>query len=186
MYSLSLLISFSWFSFKNSLPKALSFVQISEISYHRLSFIICHVKLPIFFRSDRTSLPYLSAIPFQLPSSILYFLCFYNFVRLEVLRKCLWKIAGLMEDLFLGSQWSIILGYRRLSVKSFFFSNFSVFFIFYLQFLVSVWRLTWKPKRKSLDQPGLSFLPLSSSLHISWLRNSFLQLFSILFLLFLL
>ena len=29
----------------------------------------------------------------------------------------LWKIAGLMEDLFLGSQWSIILGYRRLSVK---------------------------------------------------------------------
>ena len=32
--------------------------------------------------------------------------------------NCLWKIAGLMEDLFLGSQWSIILGYRRLSVKS--------------------------------------------------------------------
>ena len=28
------------------------------------------------------------------------------------------EIAGLMEDLFLGSQWSIILGYRRLSVKS--------------------------------------------------------------------
>ena len=22
-------------------------------------------------------------------------------------QKCLWKIAGLMEDLFLGSQWSI-------------------------------------------------------------------------------
>ena len=33
------------------------------------------------------------------------------------MKKCLWKIAGLMEDLFLGSQWSIILGYRRLSVK---------------------------------------------------------------------
>ena len=36
-------------------------------------------------------------------------------------QKCLWKIAGLMEDLFLGSQWSIILGYRRLSVKFSFF-----------------------------------------------------------------
>ena len=35
----------------------------------------------------------------------------------EETQKCLWKIAGLMEDLFLGSQWSIILGYRRLSVK---------------------------------------------------------------------
>ena len=45
------------------------------------------------------------------------------------MKKCLWKIAGLMEDLFLGSQWSIILGYRRLSVKFFFFilNNFFVF-----------------------------------------------------------
>ena len=39
-------------------------------------------------------------------------------VSWEEEEKCLWKIAGLMEDLFLGSQWSIILGYRRLSVKS--------------------------------------------------------------------
>ena len=29
-----------------------------------------------------------------------------------------WKIECFLEDLFLGSQWSIILGYRRLSVKS--------------------------------------------------------------------
>ena len=28
-----------------------------------------------------------------------------------------WKIECFLEDLFLGSQWSIILGYRRLSVK---------------------------------------------------------------------
>merc|ERR1712129_175400 len=33
-------------------------------------------------------------------------------------KECLWKIAGLMEDLFLGGYRSIILGYRRLSVKS--------------------------------------------------------------------
>ena len=32
--------------------------------------------------------------------------------------KCPWKIECFLEDLFLGSQWSIILGYRRLSVKS--------------------------------------------------------------------
>jgi len=44
-------------------------------------------------------------------------------------RKCLWKIAGLMEDLFLGSQWSIILGYRRLSVKFLFTSHFYFLFI---------------------------------------------------------
>ena len=43
-------------------------------------------------------------------------------------QKCLWKIAGLMEDLFLGSQWSIILGYRRLSVK-FLFSSLSFMII---------------------------------------------------------
>ena len=30
-----------------------------------------------------------------------------------------WKIERFLEDLFLGSQWSIILGYRRLSVKFF-------------------------------------------------------------------
>jgi len=29
-----------------------------------------------------------------------------------------WKIEYFLEDLFLGGQWSIILGYRRLSVKS--------------------------------------------------------------------
>jgi len=28
------------------------------------------------------------------------------------------EIEWFLEDLFLGSQWSIILGYRRLSVKS--------------------------------------------------------------------
>ena len=33
-------------------------------------------------------------------------------------RKCPLKIECFLEDLFLGSQWSIILGYRRLSVKS--------------------------------------------------------------------
>jgi len=32
--------------------------------------------------------------------------------------KCPWKIECFLEDLFLGSQGSIILGYRRLSVKS--------------------------------------------------------------------
>ena len=32
--------------------------------------------------------------------------------------KSPWKIERFLEDLFLGSQWSIILGYRRLSVKS--------------------------------------------------------------------
>ena len=45
----------------------------------------------------------------------------------KVVWKCLWKIAGLMEDLFLGSQWSIILGYRRLSVKFLFTSLFPIF-----------------------------------------------------------
>ena len=49
-------------------------------------------------------------------------------VSWEEEEKCLWKIAGLMEDLFLGSQWSIILGYRRLSVKSFIFMNFMILF----------------------------------------------------------
>ena len=34
-------------------------------------------------------------------------------------RKCPWKIECFLEDLFLGSQRSIILGYRRLSVKYF-------------------------------------------------------------------
>ena len=33
-------------------------------------------------------------------------------------RKCPAKIEWFLEDLFLGSQWSIILGYRQLSVKS--------------------------------------------------------------------
>ena len=33
------------------------------------------------------------------------------------IEKCPWKIGCFLEDLFLGSQWSIILGYRRLSVK---------------------------------------------------------------------
>merc|ERR1739838_117677 len=46
--------------------------------------------------------------------------------------KCLWKIAGLMEDLFLGSQWSIILGYRRLSVKFLFFFTHSLFLFLFL------------------------------------------------------
>jgi hypothetical protein len=32
--------------------------------------------------------------------------------------KCPWKIEYFLEDLFLGSQWSIILRYRRLSDKS--------------------------------------------------------------------
>ena len=41
-------------------------------------------------------------------------------IRDERLRKCPWKIECFLEDLFLGSQWSIILGYRRLSVKSFY------------------------------------------------------------------
>ena len=36
---------------------------------------------------------------------------------LWAVRKCPWKIDCFLEDLFLGSQWSIILGYRRLSVK---------------------------------------------------------------------
>ena len=48
-------------------------------------------------------------------------------VSWEEEEKCLWKIAGLMEDLFLGSQWSIILGYRRLSVKFLFFFTHSLF-----------------------------------------------------------
>ena len=38
--------------------------------------------------------------------------------RDERLTKCPWKIECFLEDLFLGSQWLIILGYRRLSVKS--------------------------------------------------------------------
>ena len=29
-----------------------------------------------------------------------------------------WNLECFVEDLFLGGQWSIILGYRRLSVKS--------------------------------------------------------------------
>ena len=37
---------------------------------------------------------------------------------LVIIEKCPWKIECFLEDLFLGSQWSIILGYRRLSVKS--------------------------------------------------------------------
>ena len=37
-------------------------------------------------------------------------------VRVE---KCPWKIECFLEDLFLGSQWSIILGYIWLSVKFF-------------------------------------------------------------------
>jgi len=32
-------------------------------------------------------------------------------------KKSLWKIECFLEDLFLGGQLSIILGYRRLSVK---------------------------------------------------------------------
>ena len=32
-------------------------------------------------------------------------------------RKSPWKIECFLEDLLLGSQWSIILGYRRLSDK---------------------------------------------------------------------
>ena len=34
-----------------------------------------------------------------------------------MIEKGPWKIECFLEDLFLGSQWSIILGYRRLSVK---------------------------------------------------------------------
>merc|ERR1712113_450593 len=49
--------------------------------------------------------------------------------------KCLWKIAGLMEDLFLGSQWSIILGYRRLSVKFLFTSLFLLPFFLSLHYI---------------------------------------------------
>ena len=37
-----------------------------------------------------------------------------------------------MEDLFLGSQWSIILGYRRLSVKFLFFFTHSLFLFLFL------------------------------------------------------
>ena len=29
-----------------------------------------------------------------------------------------WNLECFLEDLFLGGQWSIILGYRRLTVKS--------------------------------------------------------------------
>ena len=35
------------------------------------------------------------------------------------IEKCPWKIECFLEDLFLGSQWSIILGYIWLSVKFF-------------------------------------------------------------------
>merc|ERR1712032_727037 len=35
----------------------------------------------------------------------------------KVPKKCPWKIECFLEDLFLGSQWSIILGYIWLSVK---------------------------------------------------------------------
>ena len=43
-------------------------------------------------------------------------LLIFHGVRVE---KCPWKIECFLEDLFLGSQWSIILGYIWLSVKFF-------------------------------------------------------------------
>ena len=52
------------------------------------------------------------------------------------------EIAGLMEDLFLGSQWSIILGYRRLSVKFLF----SVVLISFCLFSISYSLLSLLPK----------------------------------------
>ena len=46
------------------------------------------------------------------------FLCLLEVISDEV-EKCPWKIECFLEDLFLGSQWSIILGYIWLSVKFF-------------------------------------------------------------------
>ena len=38
-------------------------------------------------------------------------------IRINIKKKSPQKYECFLEDLFLGSQWSIILGYRRLSVK---------------------------------------------------------------------
>ena len=41
----------------------------------------------------------------------------FNYI-FNLLMNYLWNHECFVEDLFLGGQWSIILGYRRLSVKS--------------------------------------------------------------------
>ena len=46
------------------------------------------------------------------------FCCKRYFIGRYYYRNYLWNHECFVEDLFLGGQWSIILGYRRLSVKS--------------------------------------------------------------------
>ena len=54
----------------------------------------------------------MSAFPFFFPFLALILL------TITTHKKQPWEIECFLDDLFLGSQWSIILGYRRLSVKS--------------------------------------------------------------------
>ena len=81
-----------------------------------------------------------------------------------------------MEDLFLGSQWSIILGYRRLSVKFLFFFTHSLFLFLFLtgttdSSFVGALFLSF-PSPSHLFHVVIPFFPLQTSLsYISWIYN---------------
>merc|ERR1711893_492758 len=97
--------------------EGLLFVSFFWTSFHSLSSLTLGISLGEgFYLPDPFELTFANTLLLSNAA-----ICLGNAFKRK---KCLWKIAGLMEDLFLGSQWSIILGYRRLSVKFLFTSHF--------------------------------------------------------------